>query len=855
MAKDFTAGERLARDSDPDAARRPPPPGADPRPPREPRRRRVRREGPFAVLGRLVSVALGVLTVAAVVGLIALYGAYRHYAAGLPDVDGLKSYQPRVMSRVFAADGRLMAELATERRIFVPYTAIPERVRQAFVSAEDQHFWIHRGVDPLAILRAGLFNLMHSGRRPIGASTITQQVAKNMLLDPSLSYQRKIKEVILALRIEQSLTKERILELYLNEIYLGLQSYGVAAAAQAYFNKPLDELSLSEAAFLATLPKAPNNYNPFRFPDAARERRDWVLDRMADDHDITLAEAAVAKQEPIIPAQLHRPEPVAGADWFAEEVRRRLVDRFGADTTTTGGLMVRTSMDPVLQAHAERTLRAGLLAYDRKLGGWRGPVGHLQAGFDEVRRNWPTLLAQQPHPPGMLADWRLAVVTSTAENEAHVGWLEPGANGQKTQAQGVVLLSDLAWARPVHNGTMGGSPRRITEVMQSGDLVMIEPGSAAQPVGRGAFRADRVQLRQVPAVQGALVSLDPTTGRVLALVGGWSFEQSQFNRATQAIRQPGSSFKPIVYLTALEQGISPSQVYMDTPLVVGDWRPQDDDGKFLGPISMHTGLQYSRNLVAIRIAQQVGMPAVAQTAAAFHVVDDMPKVLPAAIGAVGTTVLRMAGAYAGFATGGREVVPSLIDSVQDHDGHVVQRAPGRSCEACGDPSAPPSLTDDRAQIADPPSVFQLVTMMQAVVLHGTGIEAGKGLNRPIAGKTGTTQDMNDAWFVGFTPDIVTAVWVGFDTPTSLGSHEYGGTLAAPIWHDYMAFALRDHPVLQFPVPEGITVATWGSGNIDAFKEGQVPGQSGPVAGQTASSDTGADASTHGGVDTSMGGLY
>ncbi len=852
MAKDFSAGERLAPARD-DAGRPPPPRSV--RAPRKPPRRRDRPTGPLTVLGRIFSAVLGVLTVAAVVGLIGLYGAYRHFSADLPDVDGLKSYQPRVMSRVFANDGRLMAELATERRIFVPYTAIPEQVRQAFVSAEDQHFWSHRGVDPLAVVRAGVFDLTHHGRRPIGASTITQQVAKNMLLDPSLSYARKIKEMILALRIEQTLSKERILELYLNEIYLGLGAYGVAAASQAYFNKPLDELSLSEAAFLATLPKGPNNYNPFRFPEAARDRRDWVLDRMADDHVITAAQAAAAKQQPIVPAQSRRPEPVAGADWFSEEVRRRLVERFGADTTTTGGLMVRTSMDPVLQGQAERTLRAGLVAYDRKLGGWRGPVAHLSAPLDEVRRNFVALLGQQPHPPGMLPEWRLAAVTATAEGEAHVGWLEPGANGQKTPAQGVVLLSDLAWARPVHNGVMGGAPRKITDVVQVGDLVMIEPPSGNPETSRRAFRPDRAQLRQIPAVQGALVSLDATTGRVLALVGGWSFEQSQFNRATQAVRQPGSSFKPIVYLTALEQGVSPSQVFMDTPFVAGDWRPQDDDGKFMGAISMHTGLQWSRNLVAIRIAQQVGMPAVAQTAAAFHVVDDMPKVLPAAIGAVGTTVLRMAGAYASLAQGGREVVPTLIDSVQDHDGHVVQRAPARSCEACGNPALPPVLADDRAQIADAPSVYQLILMMEAVVQHGTGTEAGKGLNRPIAGKTGTTQDFNDAWFVGFTPGIVTAVWVGFDTPTSLGSHEYGGTLAAPIWHDYMAFALRDRPVEQFPMPPGLTVATWGAGNIDAFKEGQVPGQSGPVEGMTASSDTGADASTHGGVDTSMGGLY
>lgn len=878
-ADDDRRRQRLARDSDPDDA---------PRPRRRDRTRggsgrsRARRSGPFAILGRLAAVLAGFGAVAAIVGLVVLYGAYRHYAADLPDVDGLKNYQPRVMSRVFANDGRLMAELATERRIFVPYTAIPDIVKEAFVSAEDQHFWVHRGVDPLAIVRAGLFDLMHTGRRPIGASTITQQVAKNMLLDGSLSYARKIKEMILALRIEQTLSKERILELYLNEIYLGLQAYGVAAAAQAYFNKPLDELSPAEAAFLATLPKAPNNYNPFRFPQAARDRRDWVLDRMVDNHVITAEQAAAAKQQPIIPAQLHRPAPLVAADWFSEEVRRRLIDRFGVDATTTGGLEVRTSMVPPLQAFAERTLRAGLMKYDHRFGGWRGPAAHVTADADALRADWPALLQKQPRPPGMLPEWRLALVTATTESEARVGWLE-----NNTPTRGVILLRDLAWARPVHDGHPGAPPRRIGEVMQPGDFVMIEPPTGGvpaieeapapaaeprarpsrRPAGRDAVReaalsGTRVQLRQIPLVQGALVSLDPTTGRVLALVGGWSFEQSQFNRATQAVRQPGSSFKPFVYLTALEQGVSPSQVFLDAPFVLGDWRPGNYEGTFSGPVSMHTALQKSLNLVTIRVAQQVGMDAVARNAIAFHVVDDMPKVLPASLGAVGTTVLRMAGAYASIDEGGREVVPTLIDSVQDRDGHVVFRAPGRSCEACGDPSAPPSLADDRTRIADPQSVYQLELMMEAVVQHGTGYEAGKGLNRPIAGKTGTSQDFNDAWFVGFTPDLVTAVWVGFDNPASLGEGEAGGVLAAPIWHDFMQYALRDHPVLQFPQPPDVTVATWGGGNVDAFKTGQVPGASAPVAGggDVAAQDGtgGADqspAATHGGVDTSMGGLY
>jgi penicillin-binding protein 1A len=888
----LTAGERLSRTSEQES--RAPAPPAQGRPARgrgraarKDRTAKVKRRiGLIGWTGRIVGALAGLAALALMIGAVAGYGLYRHYAASLPDVDGLKSYQPRVMSRVYAGDARLMAELATERRIFVPFTAIPDMVKQAFVSAEDQNFYSHRGVDPVAVARAALTDLaqMGQGRRPVGASTITQQVAKNMLLDSSLSFSRKFKEWILAVRIEDTLSKERILELYLNEIYLGLQSYGVAAAAQAYFNKPLDEITLPEAAFLAALPKAPNNYNPFRFPDAARARRDWVLDRMVDDKVITAAQAADAKAQPVVPAQFHRPEPVPAADWFAEEVRRKLIERFGADTTTQGGLMVRTSMDPALQATAEHILRAGLMNYDRKLGGWRGPAGHLSAGFDP-RGAWASSLAQAAKPPGMLPEWRLAAVLETTDTEARVGWLQH-ANDPRT---GVILLSDTTWARPVHDGHIGGTPRRIADVMRPGDLVMVEPppaesatpasspapspgtspGAAAATTppaehhGRPApvARADRVLLRQIPAVQGALVCLDPATGRVLALVGGWSFEQSQFNRATQAVRQPGSSFKPIVYLTALEQGVSPSQVFLDSPFVqdmgaAGQWRPGNYDGSTGDPVSMHVGLLKSLNLVTIRIAQQVGIDAVAKTAIAFHVVDTMPHVLPASLGAVGTTVLRMAGAYANLAEGGREVVPTLIDSVQDRDGHVVLRAGGRGCEGCGDPATPPAMTDERAQIADPQSVFQIVTMMQAVVQHGTGYEAGRGMNRAIAGKTGTSQDFNDAWFVGFTPDLVTAVWVGFDVPASLGNNETGGAIAAPIWHDFMQIALRARPPVTFQQPDGVTLATWGSGYVDAFKPGQVPGASGPIAGQVASGDSSGSApAQHGGVDSSMGGLY
>ena len=877
MSGPLTAGEPLTPQS-PDNRRHrqaKPPPAPKPGKPRRGLFSRFMR----GVLGAL----LGIVLLVGLVGGAGGYFAWHHFSADLPDVDGLRNYQPPVMSRVYAGDARLIAELATERRIFVPYSAIPDVVKQAFVSAEDQNFWVHKGVDPLAIARAGVFDVTHmgQGRRPVGASTITQQVAKNMLLDNQVSLSRKVREAILAMRIEDVLSKERILELYLNEIYLGMGSYGVVAAAEAYFNKPLEKLTLSEAAFLAALPKAPNNYNPFKFPDAAKARRDWVLDRMAEDHVITAAQATSAKAEAIIPSEFRRPQPIPGADWFAEDVRRELIARFGADVTTQGGLMVRTSLDPALQIAAEKSVRDGLMAYDRKLGGWRGAVSHLDAGT-ALAKDWPGALAHVTRPPGMLPDWRLAVVLGETDTEARLGWLDPAsvADQPAQQRTGVLPLSEVTWARPVKDAKPGPTPRRLADVMQPGDVVMVEPNAAA-PVpqnvqaakGKPATApvpATHLALRQIPVVQGALVSLDPTTGRVLAMVGGWSYEGSQFNRATQAQRQPGSSFKPLVYLTALEKGVSPSQRFLDAPVVMdtaaGRWRPNNYEMDFGGPTPLRVALEKSLNLVTLRVAQSVGMEAIAQNAIAFHEVDSMPRVLPAALGAVQTTVLREAGAYAALAEGGHEVIPTLIDSVQDRDGHVVWRPSAIECTDCTDQAKSPQLVDDRKEIADAASVFQIVTMMQGVTTRGTGVSVVAGLGHPIAGKTGTTQDFTDAWFSGFTPDLVTTVWVGYDNPATLGNNETGAAVAGPIWHDFMAIALKNRPVLNFQQPPGVTMAQWDTGSgvvTDAFKPDQVPGASRPIGGAvvgdapsaTGATQAGVTQPASSGVDTTMGGLY
>jgi penicillin-binding protein 1A len=880
MSEPLTAGDPLLPPRRPGAGgrRRPrngPPPGG---PRGRPGVRAAR-----GWLGGFVRVFL----VLAVAGGIGLYVLYARFAGGLPSVDTLRHYHPPVMSRVFAGSGRLIADLAAERRIYVPYDEIPPLVRQAFIAAEDRNFWYHPGIDPLAIVRAGVWDLLHigSGRRPLGASTITQQVVKNILLDQPMTFDLKIQEAILALRVERVLGKKQILQIYLNQIFLGLGSYGVAAAAQAYFDKPLDKLTLAEAAFLGGLPKAPSTYNPFTNPKGALERRNWVLDRMAEDGDVTAAQAAAAKAEPLVPRASNRPPPLAGAAYFSEAVRQELIDRFGVKRATEGGLIVRTSLDPRLQRAADASLRAGLIQYDRAHGGWRGPVAKLPADAT-LAANWAEQLAAVTRPPGMLSAWRLGVVLSETATEAKVGWLAPAADAPLvgpeppgTPEMGVLRLSDVAWARPaLTGGGLGPEPGTIGAVARPGDVVMVEPKPAAgAATGKGptgpAQAPVLLALMQIPEVQGALVSLDPRTGRVLALAGGWSFQLSQFNRAIEAKRQPGSGFKPFTYLTALEQGIPPSQQFLDAPVVMagadGPWRPSDFEPGFMGPISMQVALEQSVNLATLRVAEAVGLRNVAKTAEAFGVVDKMPLYYPVVLGALDTTVMRMAGAYASFDELGRKVTPTLIDSVADPEGKVIWHAPEVTCGNCtgGSPDQPPNIVSDQPRIADAASTFQLVTMLRGVVQRGTGTLAGKGIDRPIAGKTGTTDNFNDAWFNGFTPNLVTIVWVGFDNPRSLGHDVVGGSVSAPIWNAFMKVALEGRPVLDWTMPPGLTMQSFDTSDgtaMGAFKTGTTPGTD--VAGQGAGQGAGtappaggaasaANAGGSSGINAGMSGLY
>ncbi|MEO5373425.1 MAG: penicillin-binding protein 1A [Alphaproteobacteria bacterium] len=773
---------------------------------------------------------LSVLFLGAVVAVAGVLYVFYQFGRGLPDYRFLADYQPPVMTRIYAGDGRLVAEYAVEKRVFVPLDAMSKRVVTAFLSAEDKAFYTHKGVDFMGVARAMLINLRNYGsnHRPMGASTITQQVAKNFLLSSEASFDRKIKEAILAFRIERTFTKNRILELYLNEIYLGFGSYGVTAAAMNYFNKSLDELSIAETAFLAALPKAPNNYNPLRSPDAARERRDWVIGRMAEDGHITEEEATAARAEPLLVRDRSATEFVKGGENFVEDVRRELLQRYGEGALYRGGLQVRTTLDPELQVKAEKALRAGLIAYDRRHG-WRGPITRILGGA-----GWASRLAEVPRPVGLLEEWDLAVVLGTDGAGADIGL--GGGTG------GVIPLSELRWARPwLPEQHLGPAVKTVGDVLKVGDVIAVQRLDLDEKGVR--LPAGTYGLRQLPQIEGALVALDPHTGRVLAMVGGFAYGRSEFNRASQALRQPGSAFKPFVYLAALDNGYTPSSVMLDAPFVVDQgpglpkWKPQNYGHDFLGPTTLRVGIEKSRNLMTVRLAQAVGMDKVADYAERFGVVERLPRMLSMSLGAGETTVLRLTGAYAMLVNGGKRILPTLIDRIQDRTGHTIYRHDVRNCERCRETfwtgQAMPEIPDEREQITDPMSAYQMVSILQGVVQHGTGRKVAE-VGKPLAGKTGTSNDSNDAWFVGFSPDLAVGVFVGFDEPRSLGDKETGGAVAAPIFRDFMMEALAGHPATPFRIPPGMRLvrvdhnsgrpAGFGDRDviIEAFKPDSIP---------------------------------
>ena len=748
------------------------------------------------LIGYLFGLACVVFLIAA--GGVGLY--LRQVTGSLPNYEVLNSYEPPVMTRIHAGNGALISEYAHERRLFVPIQAIPDRVKAAFLSAEDKNFYNHPGVDITGLGRAILVNLKSygTGKRAIGASTITQQVAKNFLLTPDRTLKRKVQEAILSFRIEQTYSKDKILELYLNEIFLGLNSYGIGSAALTYFNKSVTELTVAEAAYLAALPKAPNNYHPFKYADAALERRNWVIDRMVENGYVSQADGEDAKKQPLgVAPQRKTGTYIMASDFFAAEVRRQIIDKYGEKALFEGGLSIRTSLDPKLQAIATKTLQDALVDFDIRRG-YRGPIDNIGTSAD-----WGAELAKRPTFSDV-PTWKIAVVLSVSKDGADIG-LQPGKDDAgkvlPDRVMGTIAPEDMKWA---YNSARPGTRNAKTPegVLNPGDVIFVE----AKEEGGSAYR-----LRQPPKVQGGLVAMDPHTGRVLALAGGFSYGQSEFNRASQAMRQPGSSFKPFVYAAALDNGYTPASVIMDAPIEVVSggqvWRPKNYEGDSSGPSTLRLGIEKSRNLMTVRLANDMGMDLVAEYAERFGVYDKMLPVLAMSLGSGETTVLRMVSAYSVFANGGKQIKPSLIDRIQDRYGKTIFRHEERGCTECNVPNwanqPEPQLVDNREQVLDPMTAYQITSMMQGVILRGTAYGKIK-LDREVAGKTGTTNDEKDAWFVGYTPDLVAGLYIGYDNPAPLGHGMTGGQLAAPVFNTFMTQAVAGTPPTHFIEPEGMT---------------------------------------------------
>ena len=817
-------------------------------------------------MGFMVRALLTTLGLVLILGVMGAGGAiyvFQKFGQDLPEHRQLASYEPPVMTRVHAGDGRLLAEYAIQKRVFVPLTAMPKRVLNAFLAAEDKNFYEHIGIDPLGVLRAIIINIKNIGnqRRMVGASTITQQVAKNFLLTNEVSWRRKVKEAILAIRIEKALPKKRILELYLNEIYLGFGAYGVAAAALNYFDKSLDQLSIEETAFLAALPKAPNNYHPHKKHKAALIRRNWVIERMALAGFIAREQAELAKTKQLIVYSRSKTQFVQ-APFFAEDVRRKLADQYGEEGLYKGGLSVRTTLDPKLQEIANKTLRGGLIAYDRRHG-WRGPLAALPA---DARLNlpgdWKREIASIARPKG-LNGWKMAAVLAMQADYAQIG-LEDGTEGR-------IPLRELYWARAwMKDQKRGAKVKRPSDVLKVGDLVAVElitTDDKGELYPEGFYG-----LRQIPDINGGLVAIDPHTGRVLAMAGGYSYELSQFNRVMQARRQPGSAFKPFVYLAALDSGFTPSTLILDAPFVIDQgrglpkWRPANYAKKFFGPSTMRLGIEKSRNLMTVRLAQTIGMDKVAEYARRFGIVDNMPEILSMALGAGETTLMRITAGYAMLVNGGKQITPTLIDRIQDRHGRTVFRHDDRKCVRCRarfwEDQRTPEVPDIRKQLTNPSSAFQIVGMLEGVVERGTGRRI-KAVGKPLGGKTGTTNLERDTWFIGFSPDLAVGVFAAFDTPLPLGKRETGSSVSAPIFRDFMAAALAEKPSIPFRIPPGVRMvrinartgklAREGDKNIilEAFKPGTEPtGESQILEGQSWSPNGGSVSSASG-----TGGLF
>ena len=715
---------------------------------------------------------------------------FKTYGFDIPDYTKLAQYEPPVTTRLYAGDGQLLMEYAVEKRIFVPEEKIPVRVKQAFIAAEDKHFYSHSGLDFLGITRAVLTNIKNyaQGKRFIGASTITQQVAKNFLLSSERTLVRKLKEAILSYRMSKTYSKEHVLELYLNEIYLGNRAYGVAAAALNYFDKSLDELEIEEIAYLAALPKGPNNYNPKKRYSAAVARRNWVIERMKEDGYITPKEAEEAKLKPLNVVS-KKYGYLKDSEYFSDEVRRLLTKSLGEEAVFEGGLMVRTTVDPQLQELATKVFRQGLINYDRRHG-YRGALTNI-----ELTGNYKEKLEKVNLVKGENKNWKKSVVLKLNYDDAEIETID----GKK----GKITLKSLKWARKtLENQTVAESPKAIEEVFKVGDVIY------AEEIKDGIY-----ELRQVPNVEGAMVVMSPHNGKILAMVGGFSFNKSQFNRATQAYRQTGSTFKPFVYVSALELGYSPTDLILDAPFVLDQgiglplWKPSNYSKGFSGLTTLRQGIEKSKNLMTVRLAQDIGMDKVSEMAKRLGVINNLPPLLSMSLGAADTRLIDMVTAYSVFVNGGMKVSPYLIEQIQDRYGKSLYKNNDSSCIGCKVVSFDenidvPMISDDRERVLDELTAYQMVSIMQGVVQRGTGARLA-GLNKNLAGKTGTTNENKDAWFIGFSPDMVVGVYVGFDEPRTLGKVETGAQAALPIFYDFMKEALKDKPNYDFRIPQGI----------------------------------------------------
>ncbi|MGR3758901.1 penicillin-binding protein 1A [Roseobacteraceae bacterium NS-SX3] len=731
------------------------------------------------------TITLGIAAVAVTIGAV-----FWIYGRDLPSHESLAQYQPPTISRIYSGEGYLIDEFARERRLFTPSDEIPDLVKQAFISAEDKNFYSHQGYDLGGIAKAAIDAVRSRGKNVRGASTITQQVMKNFLLSGDRKAERKIKEIILATRLEETLDKDKILELYLNEIFLGQNSYGVTAAAQTYFNKTLGELAPHEAATLAAMPKAPSDYHPVRQKERLLQRRNYVLREMKENGYISKDVYEVEVAQPLRSVQngdfASFRTALPPRDYFTDEIRRQLSEDFGEGEFFTGGFTVRATIDEEMQREAALALRQGLEKYDRSRGKWRGTGVTLSEEQLESEDSWRAALAAADVPRDIMLGgaWLPAVVLETGDEQMTVGV-------EGTTGTGTVPRSDIKWIK-------GSFKDNFTR----GDVVLVR-------AVRNEGELSHWSLRQVPEVQGGFVAMDVNSGRVLAMQGGFSYQDSVFNRATQALRQPGSSFKPFVYAAALDSGYSPATIVVDAPIEIntpqGLWRPKNSTNQFYGPTPLRTGIEMSRNLMTIRLAQEVGMPVVAGYAERFGVYDNMGTFLANSLGSEETTLYKMVAAYAMFANGGERVQPTLVDRIQDRYGKTIYRHDDRDCVDCASTGLPPGqaprIVTDRERVMDPITAYQLTSMLKGVVDRGT---ASSVINLPVptAGKTGTTNDSRDVWFVGFTSNIVAGCYMGYDQPRPMGRGAYGGTMCGPVFQQFMEKAVAKYGGGPFDVPEG-----------------------------------------------------